>query len=454
MLSVVTTFGTPISRFRGGAGSMAITIAKALHRIDLNVMLLDLCFEDCSTTLYRDGYYQIELPFKDFPQYFLNYLGQDNIKLLNTLNRELLRIDNAITFIACDPISLFYLLRFRKNAERTLHETKIKIFWCPGGNELTCPLHTEVCPYTNSSIAKPYGHATTSHFFISKCVPHILRSRGMNVYHLSLWPWIRNEIAKNVDGILAKRSVYLEGCRLIGLDKCAYIGFGIDTEKFEPRSRRDVVADSEFIEVLHTRTIHGDIFKLLESVEKNQDIVIGYVGAVRPKWKNVELLLYTFNKIARKHSNIRMLIVARDAHLLKHMLKTFREDTLNGIVIVDAMPYTKIEKIYNIVDIFINPSLLDSLEINTLEALSSGNIVLASNRGCINDLNHLGVNIVKFEPTPNSLLIVLESVMKDIDLYRDMYKENLNVVRRILSINAFGNRILKALTMFLQDSAR
>jgi len=445
MLSIVTIFGTPISRFRGGAGSMAITIAKALHRIGLNVMFLDLCFENCSTTLYRDGYYQIELPFKDFPQYFLNYLGQDNIKLLNTLNRELLRIDNAITFIACDPISLFYLLRSRKNAERTLRETKIKIFWCPGGNELTCPLHTEVCPYTNSSIAKPYGHATTSHFFISKCVPHILRSRGLNIYSLSLWPWIRSEITKNVDGILASRSVYLEGCKLLNLDKCAYIGFGIDTEKFTPRNKRDVFSDGELIKLLHSRTIYGDISKMFESVEKNQDIVIGYIGATDPKWKNIELLLKTFNKIARRYDNIRMLIVARNAYLLKHMLNTFREDILNRIVIVDSIPYIKIEKIYNIIDIFINPSLLDSLEVNTLEALSSGNIVLASNRGCIDDLNYLGINLVKFEPTLNSLLTVLENVIKDLDLYRDMYMKNLNIARKALNLDTFGKRILRAL---------
>jgi len=451
---IVTIFGVPISGFAGGAGSLAITTAKALRRKGLNVMFLDLCFECHTTALYKDEYRQIELPFKKFPQYFFNYLGQDDIKLLNTLESELMRIDDGIAFIAKDPISLFYLLRSRKNMKRSSYGTKIKIFWSPGGNELTCPLHTEVCPYANSSIAKPYGHATTSYVFISKCVPHILRSRGMSFYHLGLWPWIRNEIAKNVDGILATRSVYLEGCRLLNLDRCAYIGFGIDTEKFVPRNRSNVVADSELIELLHTRTISGNISKLLEFVERNQGIIIGYIGAVGNKWKNVELLLYVFNKIARKYDNIRMLIVARDAYLLKYTLKTFREDMQDRIAIINGVPYNKVDKVYNIIDIFINPSLLDSLEVNTLEALSSGNIVLASNRGCINDLNYLGINIVKFEPTPNSLLTILESVIKDIDLYRDVYRENLSIVRKVLSIDAFGDRVLKALSRFSKDPAR
>jgi len=442
-LVVVTIWSERISNFRGGAPSGAMYAAKALHKKGLNVMLLNLCFECYSVMFYKNNFSQLEIPSKKFP-FFLNYLGQDNLKLLGIFIEDITTIYDNIIFIATDTLSLFYLLQLRRKV-KTLQISRIKVFWIPGGNELTCPLHTEVCPYSNS-LTKTYGHATSLSFYISKCIPHIFQSIGISLYHPILWPWIRGEIIKNVDGILAKRSVYLEGCKLLKMDKCAYIGFGVDTEKFAPMRRSNVISDNKFIELLRTRVISGNLFDLIDCIEKDQCLILGYVGAARPTWKNIELLLSSFSRIAKKYSNIKLLMIARDAYILKALLKRFPEAILSRIVIIDSIPHKEIHKAYNLIDVFINPSLLDSLEYNTLEALCSANIVLASNRGCINDLKYLlGVDILRFEPTVNSLSSLLEGVMNNIDLYKSVSRENLQHIRRILSHDAFGDRILRGL---------
>jgi len=154
-----------------------------------------------------------------------------------------------------------------------------------------------------------------------------------------------------------------------------------------------------------------------------------------------------------RYDDVFLLIVARGANSLIPLISKLPEKSRRRIVVFDSVPHIYIPAFYNLVDIFVNPSLLDSLEVNTLEAMVSGNIVLASNRGCINDLKYLGIeSYITFEPNKPSLYTALIKLLENFELYRAEMLRHLDDTRQKLSLYSFGRRIMKALNeIFVGD---
>jgi len=455
---IVSHSGKRTSRITGGAGARTTYIFKALSYYSHRVILQNLCI-DCNvfTTYRTENQVIVMAPIKQFV-HSLNFVSIDNIfillKSIESLQNYLeLKRFKDIVVVTTDPISLHYWLYTK---ERLLKDGyNIKILWSPGGNELTCPLHTEVCPHSNSYTGS-YGHSISVSWYLTRCVPHILKSRGLNIYQFFVWPLLRKEIIKKVDGILATRSVYIEGCKSLRLKNCAYIGFGVDTNRFFPRPRDEVIKILHNIRSnIENNIVWGDIRYFCDEILSCDSIVLGFIGAVTPPWKNVELIIKVFSIIAKTFENVYLLIVARDAHLLLPLTTTLPESVRKKIVIFNGIPHVYVPVFYNLIDVFINPSLLDSLEVNTIEALVSGNIVLASNRGCINDLRYLGIKTYKiFEPTPTSLLSVLTPILKRLNLYKNEVLEQLSYVRNRLNLYAFGRRLVKAISRLCNDDKK
>lgn len=448
-LIVILSQGDSLSKIAGGADVYSINLAKALHKLGYNVIYLRLCLDCNKINIIRLPYIQMEIPSKTSAYMFLSFMLKDNVELLRDVLVKILdyRKIKHIIVITLDIKSLYYSLSIKNIS---LFKDKIMVIWRPGGNDFTCPLHTEACPFSNS-YTKTYGHQYTYPFFITKCLPHIIQTRELTPYHIIVWPYLRNKIIDNIDGILASRSVYIEGCKYLNFNKCFYVGFGIDTEIFKPRNKIEVIKsilnDNDYLQVIKNAQVFGDFYGLVNDILSYHDVtVIGYIGSTEPWWKNTTLLLNTFKNIAKSNDNIKLLIISRHTKSLLPFLRNIPKDIIDRITIIERIPHKYIPLLYNLFDIFINPSLLDSLENNTLEALASGNITLASKKGCINDLRHLGISsIITFDPDEYSLSSTLEVVLSDINSYRDRALREIQQIHKQLSIEAFGRRLIDAI---------
>jgi glycosyltransferase involved in cell wall biosynthesis len=446
-LVVVSHHGETIRKIAGGSDARSVYIFKAIALYLRDVKYLRVCNDKGLRSIYIDKKSSlIEIPVKRFNVHSLNFITRDGVEEIKRTLKILMRMGyEEATIISCDPISLNIFLRAKKSLSG---HYDVKVLWSPGGNELTCPLHTEVCPFSKSH-TNTYGHQVSPSLFSLRCFPHIIKVKGVNMYHTIIWPLFRREVVKNVDGLLATRSVYIENSKLLGLERCYYIGFGVDTSKFTQRDKINVVKyllDNR--EIVDNRLVWGNFDKFAKELLKQYDspIVVGFIGAARPWWKNVELIVSAFNHIARIFNNVFLLMVGRHMSSLLPLLHSLSSKIRERVIIIDEIPHTYINLFYNLIDVFINPSLLDSLELNTLEALASGNVVLASNRGCISDLKYMGISAPKiFEPTPKSLLNTLGLILKDVDLYKDEVTKELEHVGRKLSLETYGARIVKAL---------
>jgi len=445
-LIIVVRAGSSQRTYMGGADARTYYTFKALSYYNHNVVYLILCTNcDSINILHRYGI--IEIPIKRLYIHSFNFLSIDNVTvLIKTVKalQFLLKEYRDLYVIVGDPISLHYWIYAKKLLMKEGYN--VRVLWHPGGNELTCPLHTEVCPFSNS-YTRTYGHCTSPSTFFSRCIPHIVKSRGLSIYHIILYPLLRREIIKYVDGILASRSVYIEGCKMLGLKNCKFVGFGIDTEVFVLREKNEVIKKlSDNYEHIIVRNIWGNFDSFLSNVRDKKIITLGFIGATKPSWKSSELLIKVFNDISIRYDDVFLLIVAREANSLIPLISKLPEKSRRRIVVFDSVPHIYIPAFYNLVDIFVNPSLLDSLEVNILEAMVSGNIVLASNRGCINDLKYLGIeSYITFEPNKPSLYTALIKLLENFDLYRAEMLRHLDDTRQKLSLYSFGRRIMKAL---------
>lgn len=377
--------------------------------------------------------------------YFINYLIPYSSLFKHLLNSYLNNYNGKVIVIVTYPQHLYHFLELKK-----VSSMNISVLWLPGGNDFCCPLHTEVCP--KSALNSSYGCAYNVSFFFTKCTLHMLHLRKFSVYHSLIWPCLRYKVIRCLDGLLASRGIYVKGCEHLGYEKCYYVGFGINTEMFKHRDKEHTM---EMLPNLSKHILWGNFYDLLESIRRGEGIVIGYIGAAEPWWKNVETLLLAFKRLhyqalsSIKH-RIWLLIVGRSTNKLFTFLNALNEYVKKNIVIMSRLNHEIIPYIYNIVDIFVNPSYLDSLEFNTLEALASGNIVLASNRGSIDDLKYFNINVLKFEPSSNSLTKLLMDVLHSLESLKKTFLIESNRIREIFGLEAYAYRLKKVLDRYIK----
>ncbi|MEL9989893.1 MAG: glycosyltransferase family 4 protein [Thermoproteus sp.] len=365
-----------------------------------------------------------------------------------TIDKMLQRTEKIIA-ISTFPQYTYHLLKLKGR-----YNNKLIVLWRPGGNDFLCPLHNEVCPYSPQEIA--YGFSTSPQFFLTKCIWHMLKIRKFSLYSTLIWPSLRILAKQRLDGLLASRSIYIEGCKRIGYERCFYIGFGIDTARFKPRDKAIIIehlVNSNILNSVKSNILLGELRTFIIDVHDPNTMVFGFIGSTRPRWKNVELLIKVFAQLKKieqqlvgeRKLNLKLIIIARDADLLVPSIHQYSSYLEDSILVIRRIPHQYIHYFYNLIDIFVNPSLLDSLEVNTLEALASGNIVLASNRGSIKDLERLGIKVIRFEPREKELVQTIINLVNDLDKIRKIYKNNLNIFKKAFDLNAFAKRLDRAL---------
>ena len=154
----------------------------------------------------------------------------------------------------------------------------------------------------------------------------------------------------------------------------------------------------------------------------NNDFVFLSLGRYHVK-KNFELLITTFEKILNK--NIKLIIAGTGMkHLIEIVHNKKIKDNITILEISEQLDYKQINNIpsdkifdlYKISDCFIMPSKIESFGIVTIEAMSFGLPIIASNNtGNIDILNN-GEYGMLFDGSENSLAHVINKLMKNKNL--------------------------------------
>ena len=152
-------------------------------------------------------------------------------------------------------------------------------------------------------------------------------------------------------------------------DKLGKIPFGVDTNFFRP-------------------------IKVDKDKKTFQILTVGYLI----ERKGFKYLIEAMKEILRKHENVKLKIVG-SGPLEKPLKKLIRELKLESTIeIISNIPDTGLLELYNLSDLFVLPSIVDTegntegLGVVLLEAMACKLPVIGSNIGGIPDIVHDGVN--------------------------------------------------------------
>lgn len=116
---------------------------------------------------------------------------------------------------------------------------------------------------------------------------------------------------------------------------------------------------------------------------KNDDIVVGYIGRITYA-KGLEMLIEVINELKYKFSNLKFIFVG-DGEITNYLLKKIEENDLSSICKLTGH-VNDVYNYYNIIDIFVLPSLSEGIPLTVLEAMFLGKIVICSNVGGIPEI--------------------------------------------------------------------
>jgi glycosyltransferase involved in cell wall biosynthesis len=216
-------------------------------------------------------------------------------------------------------------------------------------------------------------------------------------YHLGMlepagWRYVR--ALHNRAGVnLATSHSTLDLLDRQGIQRLAHWPFGIDTERFHPRMRRD-----------RRRT------EL--SAGRDDRLVLLYVGRLARE-KTVEHLL----EAVRGRDDV-VLAVVGDGPQRDRLARAFRgtPTTFLGFLQGDDLAHA-----YASADVLLQPSQTETLGLVTLEALASGLPVIAADSPAARELIGEGIEGLRFDPgRPGSLRRCLDRLLADPDLVAAM----------------------------------
>ena len=137
------------------------------------------------------------------------------------------------------------------------------------------------------------------------------------------------------------------------------IGCGVDIKKF---------------------TIKNSI--LSKAYNENNKLIVGYIGRVTES-KNINLLLKSIPIIKSKYKDVLFLFAGAFEPILKNHIEKYLK---NDVITIDHFKEKDKPKIYNSIDIFVNPSKSESFGITFIEAWAAKKPVIGTNIGSINSL--------------------------------------------------------------------
>jgi glycosyltransferase involved in cell wall biosynthesis len=162
----------------------------------------------------------------------------------------------------------------------------------------------------------------------------------------------------------------------------------------------------------------------------NKNIIL-YLGRV-DKDKSIDVLLRSIPRVLAKEDV--HFIIAGTGDLSGHIKKYIRESNLEKNVTVTGRVNYESEKlvsIYQIANIFVIPSTIETQSIVTLEAMASSKPIIAANAGALPELVKMNENGFLFEPASvNQLTDLIIKLSRDKNLQQKMGKNSFQFVSK------------------------
>ncbi|HOM64532.1 MAG TPA: glycosyltransferase family 4 protein [Ignavibacteriales bacterium] len=178
-------------------------------------------------------------------------------------------------------------------------------------------------------------------------------------------------------------------------------------------------------------TIYNPVDKTIQKIEtpkeillkeleiKQEDFTIGYVGRFKYDVKNLEIITSKINEILQIADNIKFLFVGNgdDLSLLQNEVKDYKEKVK---IIISPK---NLGDFYNLLDVIIVPSYIESFGLTTLEAGLFKKVILANSNSAVSEYLLHGKNVMLFNDSKD-LITKIKIVYSD-KLLRESLANNL-----------------------------
>lgn len=207
-------------------------------------------------------------------------------------------------------------------------------------------------------------------------IPSVVSIRGNDIERAAFDPGKFSHVIyalQNADAVTTNANTLARKAKAFVDREIHIIPNGIDTERFKPMDKNEVLAETL-------------------GVECQKSKVIGFVGELREK-KGLATLFSGYAQIA-KTVPVSLLIVGevREGEDKKYFEEFKSTNPQLPITITGHVPHKDLPAYYSLMDVFVHPSLRDGMPNAVLEAMACGKPVIATPVGGVPDLIKDGKN--------------------------------------------------------------
>ena len=207
-------------------------------------------------------------------------------------------------------------------------------------------------------------------------VPSIVSIRGNDIERAAFDPGKFSHVMyalQNASAVTTNASILAQKAKAFVDREIHIISNGIDTNRFKPMEKNEVLAE-------------------MLKVESQRSKVIGFVGELREK-KGLSTLLSGYAQIHKKQAATLLIVGEVRAGADEQALAEFRGANPDAqIVVTGQIPHKDLPSYYSLMDVFVHPSLRDGMPNAVLEAMACEKAVIATPVGGMLDILEDGKN--------------------------------------------------------------
>lgn len=271
-----------------------------------------------------------------------------------------------------------------------------------------------------------HAHYASSYGFLGALTrfhPFILSVWGSDIYYFPKKSYFHKKL---IQYVLNKADRLLSTSNAMKKETLRYTNkiievtpFGVDLEEFKPMQ--------------------------VNSMFNSEDIIIGTIKTLE-KIYGIDYLIKSFKIISEKYPNLplKLLIVGDGSqrNLLKNLVKFLNLE--NKVIFTGKIKFKDVPKYYNMISIFVIPSLSESFGVAGVEALACEVPVIASNVGGLSEV--IEDNKTGFLVPPKDIIKLADAIEKlilDDKLRKNMGKYGRIRVSKFFNWNENVNEIIK-----------
>ena len=182
---------------------------------------------------------------------------------------------------------------------------------------------------------------------------------------------------------------------------------------------------------------------------KKDDFVILYVGRLA-KEKNIELLIESHAKLAKKIKNIKLVIVGSGPDYQEYIELVNTLKISSKVIFTNAIPWEEIPIYYALADIFVTASTTETQGLTVIEAMAASLPVVCIDDPSFNIVVKDKINGRIFKDKDEYQECVLELVSNK-SLIREMKKEA-KITANTYSLEHFADKVLNVYKLAIKNS--